>query len=75
MLLKHIKKVTLRAAPSLATRTIALAPMRTYAQVASEPDSKPPIALYGLDGTYASALVRSLSSDISQINVVQGILL
>jgi len=28
---------------------------RTYAQAA--PDSKPPVALYGLDGTYASSLV------------------
>lgn len=39
--------------------------LRTYAQVvpptqaASAPDSKPPVALFGLDGTYASALVCS----------------
>ncbi|MCJ1265638.1 ATP synthase F0 subcomplex subunit OSCP atp5 [Lobaria immixta] len=30
--------------------------LRTYAQVASTPDSKPPVPLFGLDGTYASAL-------------------
>ncbi|MCJ1448436.1 MAG: ATP synthase F0 subcomplex subunit OSCP atp5 [Stictis urceolatum] len=29
---------------------------RTYAQAASSLDTKPPIALYGIDGTYASAL-------------------
>ena len=38
--------------------------LRTYvqaapSQTASAPDSKPPVALFGLDGTYASALVRS----------------
>jgi len=30
---------------------------RTYAQAVAAVDSKPPIALFGLDGTYASALV------------------
>ncbi|CAD6593729.1 MAG: ATP synthase F0 subcomplex subunit OSCP atp5 [Alectoria sarmentosa] len=30
--------------------------MRTYAQAAPAQDAKPPVALYGLDGTYASAL-------------------
>jgi hypothetical protein len=32
--------------------------IRSYAAVA--PDSKPPIALFGVDGTYASALVRTI---------------
>jgi F-type H+-transporting ATPase subunit O len=31
--------------------------LRSYATPA-QADSKPPVALYGLDGTYASALVR-----------------
>ena len=31
--------------------------VRTYAT--PTPDSKPPVALFGIDGTYASALVRS----------------
>lgn len=31
--------------------------MRTYAAAAQQ-DVKPPIAVYGLDGTYATALVR-----------------
>ena len=30
---------------------------RAYAQVASTQDPKPPVAVYGIDGTYASALV------------------
>ena len=30
---------------------------RAYATPSGTPDSKPPVALYGLDGTYASALV------------------
>ncbi|KAI9880703.1 MAG: ATP synthase F0 subcomplex subunit OSCP atp5 [Pleopsidium flavum] len=49
-----------RAAASRATISscIAVAPfgVRTYAQAAPTPDSKPPVALFGLDGTYASAL-------------------
>ena len=34
--------------------------LRNYAQAASAQDSKPPIPLYGLDGTYASALVSRI---------------
>ncbi|MCJ1468302.1 ATP synthase F0 subcomplex subunit OSCP atp5 [Pseudocyphellaria aurata] len=30
--------------------------LRTFAQAAPTPDSKPPVPLFGLDGTYASAL-------------------
>jgi F-type H+-transporting ATPase subunit O len=30
---------------------------RAYATPSGSADSKPPVALYGLDGTYASALV------------------
>ena len=40
------------AARSTATRTA----IRTYAAPAA--DTKPPVALFGLDGTYANALVR-----------------
>lgn len=35
----------------------AIPHIRSYAQPASSPDTKPPVAVYGLDGTYASALV------------------
>ena len=41
--------------------TIALT-LRRFAQVASAQDPKPPVALFGLDGTYASALVSQLFS-------------
>jgi len=42
---------------SAVPRAIANSQIRSYAGPAAA-DSKPPIALYGLDGTYASALVR-----------------
>lgn len=35
-----------------------IAAVRTYATPASGPSTKPPVALFGIDGTYASALVR-----------------
>lgn len=37
-------------------RTAALNGVRTYATPAQ--DVKPPVALFGVDGTYATALVR-----------------
>ena len=36
---------------------------RAYATPSAAPDPKPPVALYGLDGTYASALVCQLPSE------------
>lgn len=33
------------------------ASLRGYAQAAAVQDTKPPVAVFGLDGTYASALV------------------
>lgn len=51
------------------TQVSSLSPLvRTYAQVNTEQDSKPPVALFGLDGTYASALVRSLGDSYHLIN-------
>ncbi|KAI1376102.1 putative oligomycin sensitivity conferring protein [Hypoxylon crocopeplum] len=49
-------------------RTLARAPVRTYAAAAAAPqDVKPPVSVYGLDGTYATALytaaVKSSSLD------------
>ena len=38
---------------------------RGFAQAAPEQDPKPPVALFGLDGTYASALVSSLFLEYS----------
>ena len=50
---------TRAAAPvrgALPRAVFASSQLRTYATPA-QADSKPPVALYGLDGTYASALV------------------
>jgi hypothetical protein len=52
-------RAVLRAARAPASRAIVAAPSslaRSYATPAAV-DAKPPKALYGLDGTYASALV------------------
>ena len=50
-----------QAARSVAPRA-PIAPraaFRCYAQAASSASTKPPVALFGIDGTYASALVRT----------------
>lgn len=60
MLSRHLQTVSLRAAASRSAYVFTPAALRGYAQ-ASAPDSKPPVALYGIDGTYASALVCSQS--------------
>lgn len=46
------------AAPqrAIASRVVASSQARSYA-TPSTSDSRPPVALYGLDGTYATALV------------------
>ncbi|KAI9681405.1 MAG: ATP synthase F0 subcomplex subunit OSCP atp5 [Caeruleum heppii] len=54
-------RATVRASSAAGLRTstpqrIAIAPIRNYAQPASTRSTKPPVALYGIDGTYASAL-------------------
>lgn len=54
---RAIIRATRAAAPQrVASRVVASSQTRGYATPAA--DSKPPVALYGLDGTYASALVR-----------------
>ncbi|KAI2611035.1 putative oligomycin sensitivity conferring protein [Hypoxylon fragiforme] len=37
-------------------RALSRAPVRSYAAAAAPQDVKPPVAVYGLDGTYATAL-------------------
>ncbi|KAF2716240.1 OSCP-domain-containing protein [Polychaeton citri CBS 116435] len=44
------------ARAAMAPRVPMVAAVRTYAAEAKAVDSKPPVPLYGLDGTYASAL-------------------
>jgi len=46
---------------AITPRAVAMPAFRTYATPAGTPDSKPPVALYGLDGTYASALVSQIN--------------
>ncbi|MCJ1367058.1 ATP synthase F0 subcomplex subunit OSCP atp5 [Acarospora aff. strigata] len=41
---------------TIGPRSVVPFGIRTYAQAAPAVDSKPPVALFGLDGTYASAL-------------------
>ncbi|KAI0163180.1 ATP synthase delta subunit-domain-containing protein [Pestalotiopsis sp. NC0098] len=52
MLSRSAFRAVRAAAPQ---RTVARAAVRSYAAAATQ-DGKPPIAVYGLDGTYASAL-------------------
>lgn len=50
---------SLRAAAPAPQRAFARAAVRNYAAPAAQDASvKPPITVYGLDGTYATALVR-----------------
>lgn len=58
MLSSRVARAGLRASVqqfSSAPRTAALNGIRTYATPAQ--DVKPPVAVYGIDGTYANALV------------------
>ena len=66
MLSRQLRTVHLRKVASRRSCATALPAVRTYAQTAPAQDAKPPVALYGLDGTYASALVRSRQSCILQ---------
>jgi hypothetical protein len=57
---RAILSATRAAAPSrvIGPRVLASSQIRSYATPATA-DVRPPVALYGLDGTYATALVRS----------------
>ncbi len=57
-------RIVAQAARSAAPRA-PIAPraaIRSYAQAVSSTSTKPPVPLYGIDGTYASALVCQASS-------------
>jgi hypothetical protein len=64
----HLIMLSSRAAPQriAVPRAIARTQTRPYATPAAA-DSKPPKALYGLDGTYATALVRYLRIKCCQL--------
>lgn len=56
-------RIVAQAARSAAPRA-SIAPraaIRSYAQAANSASTRPPVPLYGVDGTYASALVRCRS--------------
>lgn len=53
-------RIAARAVRVAAPRAPITAAVRTYAAPAAGSAAKPPVALFGLDGTYASALVRQL---------------
>ena len=59
MLSRRLASVPSRGALLCSQAPIASGLSRSYATPAA--DSKPPVALYGVDGTYASALVSSFS--------------
>ena len=52
------RQALLRSARSAAPQRALLGQTRTFAAPASSEKVKPPVALFGLDGTYATALVR-----------------
>jgi hypothetical protein len=54
----------LRAGAPRAPIAARVAGIRGYAAAAPGPASKPPVALFGVDGTYASALVRLLGAQL-----------
>lgn len=56
------RQALLRSARAAAPQRALLGQTRTFAAASSE-KVKPPVALFGLDGTYATALVRPHSSD------------
>lgn len=52
------RQALLRSARTAAPQRTLLGQTRTFAAPASSGKVKPPVALFGLDGTYATALVR-----------------
>jgi F-type H+-transporting ATPase subunit O len=52
------RQALLRTARTAAPQRALLGQTRTFAAPASSEKVKPPVALFGLDGTYATALVR-----------------
>lgn len=56
-----LRSVRAAAAPSRAF-AVGAVPARTFAAAASA-DVKPPVAVFGVDGTYATALVKMPSPD------------
>ncbi|PNY28515.1 ATP synthase subunit 5, mitochondrial [Tolypocladium capitatum] len=60
MLSRHAFRTVRAAAPQRAV-VLRAAPVRTFAAAASGSDIQPPITVFGLDGTYATALYTAAS--------------
>lgn len=58
MLSRQTRSLLLRVPARKNNKRMFAADVRGYAQAAAVQDTKPPIAIFGLDGTYATALVR-----------------
>ena len=64
------RQALLRSARSAAPQRALLGQTRTFAAPASTEKVKPPVALFGVDGTYATALVRPpLPAPIAQLDL------
>ncbi len=64
------RQALLRSARSAAPQRALLGQTRTFAAPASSEKVKPPVALFGVDGTYATALVRpTLPAPIAQLDL------
>lgn len=59
------RQALLRAARTAAPRRVIASQARFYASPAADQNVKPPVALYGIDGTYATALVRVLKTQLT----------
>lgn len=70
MFSRHVLRSVRAAAPQ---RALALraAPVRSFAAAASEESARPPVAVFGLDGTYATALVRAESLSCERVWTLQ----
>ncbi|KZZ94037.1 ATPase, F1 complex, OSCP/delta subunit [Ascosphaera apis ARSEF 7405] len=69
---------SLRAAPRAATAVsrgagVAVPALRTYATAAEESSYKPPVPLYGIDGTYANALYTASAKSSSLDSVAAAL--
>lgn len=64
MLSRQVFRAARAAAPQRAV-TLRAAPVRSFAAAATA-DSQPPIAVFGLDGTYASALVCDMPPSLME---------
>ncbi|KAG6005321.1 hypothetical protein E4U21_000236 [Claviceps maximensis] len=60
MFSRQVSRTVRAAAPQRAV-TLRATPVRSFAATASSANSQPPIAVFGLDGTYASALYTAAS--------------